>query len=111
MIQAPAGGEPQRLLFLSGAWGNTRFWQPMARQLLHAVERIHLGWPDFGDTPPDPGVRGFEDLLALLPNARLQLIPGDDHDLGLHPADQVAPLLDAHLIGAPLPGAPAPAPP
>jgi pimeloyl-ACP methyl ester carboxylesterase len=27
---------------------------------------MHLGWPGFGETPPDPSVRGFEDLLALV---------------------------------------------
>ncbi len=209
--QTPAGGRPQRLLFLPGASGNPGFWQPVARQLHHPAESIHLGWPGFGDTPPDPGVRGFDDLLALLlarldrpsaliaqsmggvlalraalarpqrithlvlcatsggvpmaglgaedwreslqaahpqwpdwfatdrtdlsgqlpslkqpvlllwgeadplspvavgerleallPNARLQVIQGGDHDLGLLQAERVAPLIDAHLLGAPV---------
>lgn len=217
MIQAPAVGEPQRLLFLPGASGNTDFWRPVAERLRHEAAPVHLGWPGFGDTPSDPGVNGFDDLLALvlaqldrpcaliaqsmggvlalraalaqpqrithlvlcatsgglpmgifgaedwragflathpqlpdwfatdttdltsrlpqltlpvlllwgeadplspvavgerlvalLPHARLQVIPGADHDLGLHHADQVAPLIDAHLTGAPLLGAPAP---
>ncbi len=216
MTQAPAGAQPRRLLFLPGASGNTGFWQPLARQLRHPAERIHLGWPGFGDTPPDPEVNGFDDLLALvltrldrpcaliaqsmggvlalraalarpqrithlvlcatsgglpmaalgaedwrqgfqtahprwpdwfatdrtdltdqlpalgppvlllwgdgdplspvavgerletlLPNARLQVIQGGDHDLGLLQADRVAPLIDAHLLGVPLPGPPA----
>jgi len=211
VIQAPAVGEPQRLLFLPGTSGNTSFWQPVARQLRHPAERIHLGWPGFGDTPRDPGVNGFEDLLslvlaqldrpcaliaqsmggvlalqaalaqpqrithlvlcatsgglpmaafgaedwragfqaahpqlpdwfvndttdltrelpqltlpvlllwgdadpispvavgerlaALLPQSRLQVIPGGDHDLALERAATVAPLIDAHLIGAPV---------
>jgi pimeloyl-ACP methyl ester carboxylesterase len=202
----PAVAQPQRLLFLPGASGNTSFWRPVARKLCHPAEQVFLGWPGFGDTPSDPGVMGFDDLLALvlaqldrpcaliaqsmggvlalraalarpqrithlvlcatsgglptatlgaedwrasfqaahpqlpdwfatdstdltsrlpeltqpvlllwgeadpispvnvgerlaalLPHARLQVIPGGDHDLGLLNADQVAPLIDAHL--------------
>lgn len=197
---------PERLLFLPGASGNTSFWQPLAQRLRHRAEQQLLGWPGFGDTPSDPGVNGFQDLLALvvaqldrpcaliaqsmggvlalqaalvrpqwvthlvlcatsgglpmaglgaenwrqnfqtahpqlpdwfvtdttdlsgqlpamgqpvlllwgdadpispvavgerlaslLPHARLQVIPGADHDLVLHHADRVAPLIDAHL--------------
>ncbi len=216
MTQAPAGAQPRRLLFLPGASGNAGFWLPLARQLRHPAERIHLGWPGFGDTPPDPEVNGFDDLLALvlarldrpsaliaqsmggvlalraaltrperithlvlcatsgglpvaalgaedwraafqaahpqwpdwfatdrtdltdrlpalsqpvlllwgevdplspvtvgkrlealLPNARLQVIQGGDHDLGLLQAERVAPLIDAHLLGSTPPSAPA----
>jgi pimeloyl-ACP methyl ester carboxylesterase len=66
VIEAPAGAQPQRLLFLPGASGNIRFWHPVAERLRHGAERIHLGWPGFGGTPPDPGVNGFDDLLALV---------------------------------------------
>ena len=55
-----------RLLFLPGASGNTGFWRPVAERLQHAGERRHLGWPGFGETPADPGVRGFDDLVALV---------------------------------------------
>ncbi|WP_094553850.1 alpha/beta fold hydrolase [Synechococcus sp. 1G10] len=54
------------LLFLPGASGNTGFWRPVADQLVHGGERIHLGWPGFGQTPPDPAVEGFDDLLTLV---------------------------------------------
>jgi pimeloyl-ACP methyl ester carboxylesterase len=57
---------PTRLLFLPGASGNTGFWRPVAERLRHGGERIHLGWPGFGGMPPDPGVRGFDDLLELV---------------------------------------------
>lgn len=204
--QIPAGGQPQRLLFLPGASGNIHFWRPVAERLRHQAEQVHLGWPGFGDTPPRPEVEGFEDLLVvvlepldrpcaliaqsmggvlalqaalarprwvthlvlcatsgwlpmaelgaadwradfqadhphlpdwfstemtdlsdqwpdvstptlllwgdadpisplavgerlamLLPQARLHVVPGGDHDLGQHHADQLAPLIDAHL--------------
>lgn len=55
---------PTQLLFLPGASGNTAHWRPVAERLKHGAERIHLGWPGFGETPPDPRVRGFDDLLA-----------------------------------------------
>lgn len=202
-------GRPERLLFLPGASGDTAFWRPLDRRLACRAERRHLGWPGFGDTPPRPGVGGFDDLLALvlepldrpcalvaqsmggvlalraalarprwvthlvlcatsgglpiaelgaadwragfrtslshlpdwftttetdlsgrlpevmaatlllwgdadpfspiavgerlaqrLPRARLQVIPGGDHDLGLHHAERLAPLIDAHLAAA-----------
>ncbi len=202
-------GLPQRLLFLPGASGNTSFWRPLDQRLACRAERLHLGWPGFGDTPPRPGVEGFEDLLALvlepldrpcaliaqsmggvlalraalarprwvthlvlcatsgglpmaelgaadwregfhtslshlpdwfatdktdlsdrlpgvstptlllwgdadpfspiaagerlamlLPHSRLHVVPGGDHDLGLHHADRLAPLIQAHLTNA-----------
>jgi pimeloyl-ACP methyl ester carboxylesterase len=57
---------PTQLLFLPGASGNTAHWRPVAERLGHGGERVHLGWPGFGQTPPDPTVRGFEDLLKLV---------------------------------------------
>jgi poly(3-hydroxyoctanoate) depolymerase len=65
-VRVPGAAPPQRLLFLPGASGNTSFWQPVARQLRHPAERVHLGWPGFGDTHRDPGVNGFDDLLNLV---------------------------------------------
>ncbi len=62
----PALDPPTQLLFLPGASGNTAHWRPVAERLQHGAERIHLGWPGFGETPPDPSVRGFSDLLELV---------------------------------------------
>ncbi len=59
-------GLPERLLFLPGAAGDTCFWRPLELRLACRAERLHLGWPGFGDTPPRPGVGGFDDLLALV---------------------------------------------
>jgi len=59
-------GRPERLLFLPGASGDTCFWRPLEQRLTGRAERLHLGWPGFGDSPPRPGVEGFEDLLALV---------------------------------------------
>jgi pimeloyl-ACP methyl ester carboxylesterase len=56
--------DPARLLFLPGASGDPRFWQPVAERLVHPAERIHFGWPGFGPTPPDPAVNGIDDLVT-----------------------------------------------
>jgi len=57
---------PTRLLFLPGASGNTRFWQPVADLLTHPGERIHYGWEGFGQTPPDPSIIGIDGLVAKI---------------------------------------------
>jgi pimeloyl-ACP methyl ester carboxylesterase len=55
---------PSQLLFLPGAAGNTALWQPVANLLAHPAQKIHIGWPGFGATPPDPAVQGLDDLVA-----------------------------------------------
>lgn len=61
---SPLLSPPSRLLFLPGALGRTEFWQPVADRLVHPAEKIHVGWPGFGATPPDPSVSGLDDLVA-----------------------------------------------
>jgi pimeloyl-ACP methyl ester carboxylesterase len=56
----------RKLLFLPGASGNTSFWKPVMDRLSAPGERVHLGWPGFGPTPPDPAIGGLEDLVALV---------------------------------------------
>lgn len=55
---------PSKLLFLPGASGDTRFWHPVADLLHCQAERVHIGWPGFGSTPPDPSVNGIGGLAA-----------------------------------------------
>ena len=55
---------PAQLLFLPGASGDTRFWEPVARRLRHPGAMHHLGWPGFGPTPREPHVNGIDDLVA-----------------------------------------------
>jgi pimeloyl-ACP methyl ester carboxylesterase len=57
---------PSQLLFLPGASGNTQFWQPVSALLRHPGRRVHLGWPGFGPTPPDPNINSFDDLVATV---------------------------------------------
>jgi len=51
----------------------------------------------WGEADPISPVAVGERLAALLPQGRLEVIPGADHDLGMLHADRVAPLIDAHL--------------
>jgi pimeloyl-ACP methyl ester carboxylesterase len=55
-----------KILFLPGASGNTAFWRPVADLLSHPGKRVHLGWPGFGQTPPDSAVKGIDDLVSLV---------------------------------------------
>jgi pimeloyl-ACP methyl ester carboxylesterase len=53
------------LLFLPGAGGSAAFWRPaFARMSLERPARF-LSWPGLGAEPPDPAVRGLDDLVSL----------------------------------------------
>jgi pimeloyl-ACP methyl ester carboxylesterase len=51
----------------------------------------------WGEADPLSPVAVGKRLATLLPHARLHVLPGANHDLGLLHADQVAALIDAHL--------------
>lgn len=51
----------------------------------------------WGDADPISPVAVGQRLLALLPDARLHVAHGADHDLAQTRADQLAPLIEAHL--------------
>jgi len=55
-----------RLLLLPGAGGDPAFWRPLGDLLPGAWEKVYLGWPGLGEQPPDPRVRGFDDLVGLV---------------------------------------------
>lgn len=52
-----------QVVFLPGAGGRRQFWAPVAERLCLTDEPLLLGWPGFGDTPPDPRVRSLTDLV------------------------------------------------
>lgn len=54
----------EKLLFLPGASGNIRFWQPVSDLISHPGYREFFGWPGFGGVPRDATVRCFDDLVA-----------------------------------------------
>jgi poly(3-hydroxyoctanoate) depolymerase len=55
----------ERIIFLPGASGEGRFWQPVANRLPGAYEKVLIDWPGLGDVSPSPDVRSFDDLLPL----------------------------------------------
>ena len=103
---------PGKLIFLPGAGGSARFWQPVSELLAHPAQRKLLGWPGFGETPADPRVRGIEDLVARVvdeidrPCALIAQSMGGViavqaaaklHDFANQLAPMVAPSIDEHL--------------
>ncbi|TFV90131.1 alpha/beta fold hydrolase [Oxalobacteraceae bacterium OM1] len=52
----------------------------------------------WGDADPLSPVAVGRRLLELLPNARMHVVPGGNHDLAHVHARQLAPLVDAHLM-------------
>ena len=58
-----------RQLFLPGAGGSAGFWKPLAERLPGGAERRFFAWPGLGDEPPDPAVRGIDDLVAMVTDA------------------------------------------
>ena len=62
---APTPVSPaQTLIFLPGASGNTRVWQPVSDGLRHPGRRQFLTWPGFGGAPREPELRGIDDLVS-----------------------------------------------
>lgn len=54
---------PERLLFLPGATGGRLFWHALASRLQHPAEKRIVGYPGFDGLPPDPAVKGIDDLV------------------------------------------------
>ena len=60
---------PRKLLFLSGAAGHLDFWRPVSERLQHPAARSFMAYPGFAGVPPEPDVRGFDDLIARVVQA------------------------------------------
>jgi pimeloyl-ACP methyl ester carboxylesterase len=66
----------------------------LSAQLPEVACPVLLLW---GDADPISPVAVGERLRDLLPNARLHVLPGGDHDLVHQRAAEIAPLVEAHL--------------
>jgi pimeloyl-ACP methyl ester carboxylesterase len=66
------------LLFLPGAGGSASFWRPVADRLADLGPAHLVGWPGFGDVPPDRAIASLDDLfrwlVARLPPGRLHVV-------------------------------------
>ncbi|MGA9661607.1 MAG: alpha/beta fold hydrolase [Pseudomonas alloputida] len=56
---------PEKILFLPGASGNTKFWCPVAEALETSIAAQHMGWPGFGNTPAKPNITGLKHLAEM----------------------------------------------
>ncbi|MGL4410279.1 MAG: alpha/beta fold hydrolase [Zoogloea sp.] len=65
-IPMPLTSSPLQILFLPGALGRTAIWQAVADRLQHPAPRTLLGWPGFGESPADPFIQGFDDLVKCV---------------------------------------------
>ena len=55
----------RRLLFLPGGAGNGAFWDPIRSRLTdHETEAFD--WPGLGETPADPAVTSYADLVTMV---------------------------------------------
>jgi pimeloyl-ACP methyl ester carboxylesterase len=68
---------PLPIVYLPGGGGRSSFWRPVADRLWRRGAPIVLGYPGFGDAPPDPTLQTLSDLydalLTVLP-ARFHLV-------------------------------------
>jgi GrpB-like predicted nucleotidyltransferase (UPF0157 family) len=63
LASSRAASPPEKLLFLPGAAGDIRVWQPVAADLSHAGARQFMTWPGLGGVPPDEAITGLDDLV------------------------------------------------
>jgi pimeloyl-ACP methyl ester carboxylesterase len=64
------------LFFLPGAGADPAFWRPLADLLPATWDKVFFGWPGLGHQPPDPAVRGIDDLVTMV-EAQLGETPCD----------------------------------
>src|SRR3954471_12643864 len=56
----------ERVVFLPGAGGEGRFWQPVAELVAHPGETVLFDWPGFGRNPAREDVATADDLYRLV---------------------------------------------
>ena len=55
-----------RVFFLPGTGASPDFWKPVGTLLPAGWSKTYFGWPGLGDQPPDPVIKGYDDLVALV---------------------------------------------
>jgi pimeloyl-ACP methyl ester carboxylesterase len=54
------------VFFLPGSGASPDFWRPVGERLPGGWRKTYFGWPGIGHQPPDPAIRGFDDLVGLV---------------------------------------------
>jgi pimeloyl-ACP methyl ester carboxylesterase len=57
---------PIPIVYLPGGGGRSSFWRPVGDRLWRLGAPIVLGYPGFGDVPPDPSIHSTDDLYGAL---------------------------------------------
>ena len=57
-----------KLIFLPGASGSTRFWSPVQQHLADDYSTDVIGYPGFADVPNDPEIHNFDQLCQHVIN-------------------------------------------
>jgi pimeloyl-ACP methyl ester carboxylesterase len=55
-----------KILFLPGSGASPDFWKPVGTLLPSSWSKEYFGWPGLGNQPPDPNVRGWDDLVRMV---------------------------------------------
>src|SRR5687768_6112528 len=56
----------ERVLYMPGAGGEGRFWQPVAELVAHPGQTVLFDWPGFGRNPARDDVTTADDLYRLV---------------------------------------------
>jgi pimeloyl-ACP methyl ester carboxylesterase len=56
----------ERVVWLPGAGGEGRFWQPACDLVQHPGENVLFDWPGFGSNPPRADVTSVDDMYRLV---------------------------------------------
>src|SRR4051812_3182437 len=56
----------ERVIWLPGAGGEGRFWQPACDLLRHPGDNVLFDWPGFGSNAPRGDVTNADDMYSLL---------------------------------------------
>jgi len=54
------------ILFLPGAGGSAKFWDPVAQRLPADWNKVMFSWPGLGDQQHDPAINSIDDLVKLV---------------------------------------------
>jgi len=55
-----------KVLFLPGSGASPNFWKPAGSLLPVEWPKEYFGWPGIGGQPPDPAIKGIDDLIATV---------------------------------------------
>jgi pimeloyl-ACP methyl ester carboxylesterase len=55
-----------KILFLPGSGASPDYWKPVGALLAADWPKHYFGWPGLSGQPPDPAIKGMDDLVRLV---------------------------------------------